>query len=139
MSNGAVTPSPPLGARDIGAGDDYLKKLNTLLPAEVTGLYLFVRSLASNNRELDPYLAFFVLIIAIVFYLVSSQLLKIANPLTRILYSITFVLWVCSIEVSIIEFKLGWPPVTFIIGASVAIWTFALPFIFDSLKSRQPG
>jgi hypothetical protein len=136
MSSDAGNP-PPAGTRDINAGDDYLKKLNTLLPAEVTGLYLFVRSLANNDRNLDLYLAIFVLIIAVVFYLIAPQLLRITRPLTRLLYALTFVLWVCSIEITTIAFRLSWDPITFILTASVAIWTFALPFIFDSLKSPR--
>ena len=40
-------------SRDLKAGDSYLNKLNALLPAEVTGLYLFIRTLAQDNRDLD--------------------------------------------------------------------------------------
>jgi hypothetical protein len=126
----------PEGTRDIRSSDDYLKKLNTLLPAEITGLYLFVRSLADNKRELDPYLAAFVVIIAALFYVVAPKLMQITNPITRVLYSVTFVLWVCSIETSIILYRLQWEPITFIIGASVAIWSFTLPFVFDALKQE---
>lgn len=120
--------------RDIGRNDNYFTKLSALLPGEVTGLYLFIRSLAQNDRALDWYLAGFAVLIAIIFYLVAPQLLKITDQAARLLYVATFLLWVCSIEIAIIEHRTNWPPVTFTLPAFIAIWTFAVPFIFDKLK-----
>jgi hypothetical protein len=57
--------------RDLKPGDSYLNKLNALLPAEVTGLYLFIRTLAQNDRDLDYYLAGFAGLIAAAVYFLS--------------------------------------------------------------------
>lgn len=121
-------------SRDLAPGDSYLNKLNSLLPAEVTGLYLFIRTLAQDNRDLDYYLAGFAVLISVVAYFVSPQLLKVTDKVTRLLYSITFLLWVCSIEISTIELRTNWPPIVFLLTGFIAIWTFVLPYIFDMIK-----
>jgi hypothetical protein len=123
-------------SRDPKPGDSYLNKLNVLLPAEVTGLYLFIRNLAQNDRDLDGYLAGFALLIGIAVYVLSPQILKVADRTTRLLYSLTFLLWVCSIEISIIELRVSWHPIVFVLTGFIAIWTFALPYVFDMLKQR---
>ena len=123
--------------RDLAPGDSYLNKLNSLLPAEVTGLYLFIRSLAQDNRDFDYYLAGFAVLISVIAYFVSPQLLKVTDKVTRFLYSITFLLWVCSIEISTIEFRTNWPPIVLLLTGFIAIWTFTLPYIFDMIK-RPP-
>ena len=69
-------------SRDLKSADSYLNKLNALLPAEVTGLYLFIRTLAQNDRSLDFYLAGFALLIGVAVYFLSPQLLKITDKVT---------------------------------------------------------
>jgi|KBSMisStaDraftv2_1062788.scaffolds.fasta_scaffold364870_2 predicted MFS family arabinose efflux permease len=126
-----------LEERDLKPGDSYLNKLNAILPAEVTGLYLFIRNLAQNNRDFDYYLAAFALLIGITVFFVSPQLLKISDKATRILYAMTFLLWVCSIEISTIELRTNWPPIVFILTGLIAVWTFAVPYVFDMLKQKS--
>jgi hypothetical protein len=118
--------------RDVQPSDSYIKKLNALLPAEVTGLYLFLRSLTRENWELYPWLGATVLIIVVVLYVFAPQILKISKPVTRILYCITFILWVSSIEVFVLADHFG-AAIAFIVPAAVAIWTFVLPPIFDGM------
>lgn len=125
-----------MAERDIQSDDNYLKKLNTLLPGEITGLYLFIRSLAQDDRDLDCYLAGFAILIAILFYFIAPRLLKIDGFAVRLLYCVTFLLWVTSIEIWVIVFRLNWKPAAFILTGFIAIWTFALPHIFDLLRAR---
>jgi hypothetical protein len=125
-----------MAERDVRSDDSYLKKLNALLPAEVTGLYLFIRSLAQDDRTLDIFLAGFAVVIAGIFYAIGPQLLKIEDKVTRALYSFTFLLWVVSIEIWVIQFWVNWRPTSFILTGFIAIWTFVLPYIFDGLKQR---
>lgn len=125
--------------RDIKAQDNYLTKLNALLPSEVTALYLFLRTLEGDNRDLDIYLFGFAGIIGALLYFVAPQLLRVTDPITRVLYVLTFYLWVASIDISALVFHSNFPPLSFIVTGFTAIWTFGLPFIFDSLKSRQPA
>jgi hypothetical protein len=121
--------------RDPNPQDSYLTKLNTLLPAEVTGLYLFIHGLANYNMDYFPYLLGFALIISILVYLISPELLKVKDPLARLLYVITFLLWVAAIESASLDAILHWIPFSFVLAGSTAIWTFALPFIFTALKT----
>ena len=123
--------------RDIKSQDNYLTKLNTLLPSEVTALYLFLRTLEGDDRNLDLYLFGFAGLIGIILYFLSPQLLRVSDSLTRGLYVITFYLWVASIDISTLVFHANWPPLSFIVTGFTAIWTFALPYIFDAIKGRE--
>jgi hypothetical protein len=49
----------------------------------------------------------------------------------------TFLLWVCSIEISTIELRTNWPPIVFILTGLIAVWTFAVPYVFDMLKQKS--
>jgi hypothetical protein len=119
--------------RDVQPSDSYIKKLNTLLPAEVTALYLFLRSLTQENWRLYPWLAGAVAIIVVLLFIFGRHILQISKPSIKILYCVTFVLWVASIEVFVLADILNFSEITFIVPAAVAIWTFVLPPIFDAV------
>lgn len=123
--------------RDIKPQDNYLTKLNTLLPSEVTALYLFLRTIEQDNRDLDPYLFGFAGAIGVLLYFLSPQLLRVSDPVSRLLYVATFYLWVASIDISTIVYHANWPPISFIITGVTAVWTFALPYIFDAIKGNR--
>jgi len=123
--------------RDIKPQDSYLTKLNTLLPSEVTALYLFLRTLEGDDRDLDKNLFGFAGAIGILLYFLSPQLLRVRDPVSRLLYVVTFYLWVASIDITVIVFHANWPPLSFLVTGITAIWTFSLPYIFDAIKSKQ--
>jgi hypothetical protein len=120
--------------RDLKPEDNYLQKLNTLLPGEVTALYLFIRSLERDDRDLDLILGGFVILIGAVFFFVAPKLLNVKDPIARGLYVLTFFLWVASIEISSLVYWTNFKPTAFIVTGLTAIWTFTLPFVFDALK-----
>jgi hypothetical protein len=120
--------------RDVKANDTYLTKLNAMLPAEVTGLYLFIHSLADPNTALYGALLGFGLVIAILVYFIAPSLLQIDDRITRFLYAITFIVWVCAIEVSKFSVWINWEPLSFVIAGTTAIWTFVVPHIFTAIK-----
>lgn len=122
--------------REISAADDYSTKLKALLPAEVTGLYLFIRSLSQGQADLLKWLLVLAVVIAFVFYFLAPQIIKIRGRITRGLYSVTFLLWVVSIEIFDIADIWGWASATFFVPAIIAIWTFALPYVFNGLGGR---
>lgn len=122
--------------RDVKTEDTYLTKLNAMLPAEVTGLYLFLHSLANPDTDLYLSLFGFALVIAVAVYFVAPQLLKIDDRLMRILYSVTFLLWVCAIEIAALRIWITWKPFSFVVAGTTAIWTFLLPFIFNAIKEK---
>lgn len=124
------------GERDIRHEDNYLKKLNTLLPAELTGLYFFVRALSQGDRDLDLYLALVVVMMGVTFYFVAPRILKVGDALTRIIYVLTFFVWVASIDVIAIHIHMEWDPLLFLVPALAAIWSFSIPYIFDGIKER---
>lgn len=122
--------------RDPKPQDSYLTKLNALLPAEVTGLYLFIHGLANYNMQLFNYLLGFAFMIGVLIYVIGPQLLKVHARLPRLLYVLTFFLWVAAIESAPLDTKLNWYPFSFVLAGFTAIWTFAVPYIFDNLNSR---
>jgi hypothetical protein len=85
--------------RQVKKSDDYLDRLYKLLPAEITGAYIAVRTQISvETTEDDKYLFFFGLMILLLAPFFYWKILGITNWLQNAFLSFSFVVWAANID-----------------------------------------
>ena len=126
--------------RDAEPGDRYSDKLGKILPAELTATYFLLRSLAGNSPGLTLYLAILTVILCVAFYFVSPKLIKMTTQKNRILYSVTFLVWVVAIDPDRIAKDILALPIqdvakfVFLASGIAAIWSFFVPLVMDERR-----
>jgi hypothetical protein len=96
------TAAPGGGAmsREIKPNDEYLDRLYKLLPAEVTGAYIAIRTLIDPiTNENDKYLFFFGGVILVLAPFVYYWVLKISDWVQVAFLTFSFVVWAANIDV----------------------------------------
>lgn len=127
--------------RDAEPGDGYSDKLGKILPAELTATYFLIRSFAGNSPSLTPYLATLTVVLCLAFYFVSPKLISMATIKNRILYCVTFLVWVCAIDPDRIATELlalraqDVSSFVFLASGIAAIWSFFVPFVMDERRT----
>jgi hypothetical protein len=122
--------------RNVAKSDSYATQLGGLLPAEITGVYIAVRGLFEGvPPPEDRYVFILALILGIVSYFILPQLIKITLVSQRILYVLSFFVWVAAIEISRVTLLLGDGLKPVIIGLCL-IWTFAVPYLFKGIAKK---
>jgi hypothetical protein len=148
----------PASSRDIKADDDYVSRLLKLLPAEITGAYLAVRTICGpENNDNDTYIGVFALLILIISPFFMKYVLKMSNTVQNAFLFFTYIVWVANIEIAriavheqqfhafadtlslqfgdFVHFILA---ATFIKGMTV-IWAVLLsPFVFSGIAKPKP-
>ena len=148
----------PASSREIKADDDYVSRLLKLLPAEITGAYLAVRTICGpENNENDTYIGVFALLILIISPFFMRFVLNMRNNVQNAFMFFTYIVWVANIEIAriavheqqfhalgdrlspqigdFVHFILA---ATFIKGMTV-IWAVLLsPFVFSGIAKPKP-
>jgi len=125
--------------RDAVAGDDYSNKLMKILPAELTATYFVIRSLAEAAGDVTDILMIMTAILCVTFYFIADKIIDLVVPFNKLLYCMTFLIWVAAIDADKIAhdiFEFGpdlASKLVFVLSATAAIWSFAVPYI---LKAR---
>lgn len=148
----------PVSSREIKADDDYVSRLLKLLPAEITGAYLAVRTICGpENNANDTYIGLFALLILIISPFFMRYVLQLRNNVQNAFMFFTYIVWVANIEIARIAlheqqfraFANGLSPwfgdfvqfilaATFIKGMTV-IWAVLLsPFVFSGIAKPKP-
>jgi hypothetical protein len=147
-------------SRDIKPEDDFVSRLLKLLPAEITGAYIAVRTICGpEGHENDIYIGVFAVIILVISPLFMRYALKMQNCVQNAFLFFTYIVWVANIEIeritlhepqfrqfadsifpwlgSFVHFILA---AAFIKGMTV-IWVVLLsPFVFTGIaKPKAPG
>lgn len=120
--------------RDAEAQDSYPEKLGKILPSELTATYFLLRSFATDNPVLTPYLLLLAVVLCAAFYVAAPKLISMFTPKNRILYSVTFLFWVVAIDpqrfaTDLISVNVA--VFVFMASGLAAIWSFVVPFIMD--------
>lgn len=128
--------------RDAVAGDDYSNKLLKILPAELTATYFVIRSLAEAAGNVTDILMVMTVILCVTFYFIADKMIELVVPLNKLLYCITFLLWVAAIDADKIAhdiFEFG-PDLAskliFTLSAVAAIWSFAVPYLLRTRREQ---
>jgi hypothetical protein len=148
----------PVSSREIKTDDDYVSRLLKLLPAEITGAYLAVRTICGpENNENDAYIGVFALVILIISPFFMKYVLKMRNNVQNAFMFFTYIVWVANIEIARIavheqqfhafanglaiwfgDFEHFILAPTFIKGMTV-IWAILLsPFVFTGITKPKP-
>lgn len=87
-------------SREIKPNDEYLDRLYKLLPAEVTGAYIAIRTLIDPiTNENDKYLFFFAGVILLLAPFVYYWVLKISDWVQVAFLTFSYVVWAANIDV----------------------------------------
>ncbi len=144
-------------SRDIKADDDYVSRLLKLLPAEITGAYLAVRTICGpENNENDTYIGVFALAILIISPFFMRYVLKMSNNVQNAFLFFTYIVWVANIEIARIavheqQFRAYADKISTSLGTFVhfvlaaafikgmtIIWAVLLsPFVFSSIAKPK--
>ncbi len=87
-------------SREVDPGDKYLDRLYKLLPAEVTGAYIAIRTLidpTTNNN--DNYLLFFATVIFVLSPFLYYWALDIKNLPQVVFLTFSYVVWAANIDI----------------------------------------
>jgi hypothetical protein len=96
MANGDAAPQ----TRDIKRSDDYVARLLKLLPAEITGAYLAIRTILEPERhDNDSFIFVFSIIILAIAPFYMYFLLKMRNGLQIVFLMFSYVVWVANVEI----------------------------------------
>lgn len=115
---------------NIKVGDTYTTQLRGILPAELTGVYIAVRGLFEGIKPpTDRWVFLLAFVLGIVSYFILPQLTKVTSVSQRILYVLSFFVWVVTIEIARVTLLVGPSAKPVIIGFCL-IWTFAVPYLF---------
>lgn len=87
-------------SREIKPDDEYLDRLYKLLPAEVTGAYIAIRTLIDpTTNDNDKYLFFFGGVILVLAPFVYYWVLKISDWVQVAFLTFSYVVWAANIDV----------------------------------------
>src|ERR1043165_9102292 len=87
-------------SREIKSNDEYLDRLYKLLPAEVTGAYIAIRTLIDpTTNDNDKYLFFFGGVILVLAPFVYYWVLKISDWVQVAFLTFSYVVWAANIDV----------------------------------------
>ena len=145
-------------SREIKPGDDSTTRLLKLLPAEITGAYIAVRTICGpENHTNDVYIGSFAFIILIISPVFMRWALKMRNGIQIAFLVFTYVVWVANIEIERIsqheqqfrDFGDNIAPwvgsfVHFILAAAfikgmTVIWAILLsPLVFSDIARTKP-
>lgn len=121
-----------------GQTEDYSNKLFKILPAELTAVYFGIRAMAEVSGNVYDILLVLAVVLAILFYFLASKLINIYNPINKILYCLTFLIWVLAIDAGVYTneffYKLGDDVVNrivYVVSATAAIWSFVVPILLQ--------
>jgi len=92
--------------RDVRSADDYVARLLKLLPAEITGAYLGVRTiLTPESNENDWVILVFAIIIFVIAPFYMYFLLKMRYIMQMVFLLFSYVVWVANVEIQRISFR----------------------------------
>jgi hypothetical protein len=124
---------------------DYGTVLQKLLPAEVTGAYLTIRTLFNQVQQQEgisegevQLLAFFAIILAIVSYFILERAFGVTSRIHRLFYCGCFLIWAANIEtdkLAVVYFRDAYLPL--IIGAITIIVSFGVPYFLRPIKQAE--
>lgn len=123
--------------RDAKSDDVYADKLVKILPPELTAVYFALRSLAgASSTDLSVPLLISAIVLAIVFYFISPKLINMTLVRNRVLYVLTFFVWIFAIDgmAFVVDLDLsenGKNVARFGFSALAAIWSFAVPYFME--------
>lgn len=122
-------------ARPINDDTGAIDKLGSLLPAEVTGLYVSVRALFLGPGIADQ--SQWIIGCAVVSLIVGLAYIrfvrKVTNGIHLLIYAVLFANWALTLDVARFEGMVPpGTPLTSIAAAASVILSFALPFIIPS-------
>jgi hypothetical protein len=120
---------------------DYQRDLAHLLPAEITAFYIGTKAIIPPSFSFLTIVFGFPVVVAIIFYFIMPAMMTIRNSTQRILYCLTFLVWVLAIQMDqLMDLvrQLGWTyqtePVRVVVSLFVAVWSFMLPFAFRRIN-----
>ena len=145
-------------SREIKPGDDFTTRLLKLLPAEITGAYIAIRTICGpESHSNDLYIGSFALIILAISPFFMRWALKMRNGIQITFLVFTYIVWVTNIEIERIgqheqqfhEFGDSISPwvgsfVHFILAAAfikgmTVIWAILLsPLVFSEIAQTKP-
>ena len=124
--------------RAIQKDDAALDRLFKLLPAEVTAVYVSIRTLveASSYQDRLTFLLIAAVIMAVLSMIYVARFKDVSNRLHRLLYGGTFLLWAIALDATKIDeqFLSNSQGFSLAIGIASLIWTFLIQLAIPTNK-----
>ncbi|MCK1385760.1 hypothetical protein [Bradyrhizobium sp. 21] len=87
-------------SREIKKTDNNLDRLYKLLPAEITGAYIAIRTLITpENNSQDGFLLFFAIVILVIAPFFYYRVLGVRNLLQVVFLTFSYVVWAANIDI----------------------------------------
>lgn len=122
--------------RDPQAGDSYVKKLNALLPAELTAAYVALRGIAGGDPDLQKWVFLCALVLCVLFFFFLPKMLQLEGRLPRFLYCLTFLVWIVSLDnqvwaEDVLMLRNTQAVFLYLTSAFAVIWSFSIPYLLN--------
>ena len=102
MPNGGPTIPALAQDKSIAPNNNYMERLQKIIPIEITGLYFFLSKLATEDYE-----GFFgiciVVVILLMYFLYLPRVQNVLSANQRLIIVISFVVWAANIDVELLK------------------------------------